>query len=80
MGLDAGTVEAKSPRTWGGYKNLMGYYSWGSNDLKFDKRAYNSLGFAPGGIAETAVSTSARTFADPKRPVNLSSPIWSRRE
>ena len=52
----------------GGHKDLMGYYSWGSNDLKFDKRAYNSLGFAPGGIAETAVSTSARTFADPKAP------------
>ena len=47
---------------------VLGYYSWGSNDLKFDKRAYNSLGFAPGGIAETAVSTSARTFADPKAP------------
>lgn len=52
----------------GDYKDLMGYYSWGSNDLKFDKRAYNSLGFAPGGIAETAVSTSGRTFADPKAP------------
>jgi uncharacterized protein (TIGR03790 family) len=52
----------------GDRKDLMGYYSWGSNDLKFDKRAYNSLGFAPGGIAETAVSTSARTFADPKMP------------
>jgi uncharacterized protein (TIGR03790 family) len=52
----------------GDYKDLMGYYSWGSNDLKFDKRAYHSLGFAPGGIAETAVSTSARTFADPKAP------------
>jgi len=49
----------------GDYENLMGYYSWGSNDLKFDKKAYYSLGFAPGGIAETAVSTSARTFADP---------------
>jgi len=49
----------------GDYKNLMGYYSWGSNDVKFDKKAYYSLGFAPGGIAETAVSTSARTFADP---------------
>jgi uncharacterized protein (TIGR03790 family) len=52
----------------GDYKDLMGYYSWGSNDLKFDKRAYNSLGFAPGAIAETAVSTSGRTFADPKAP------------
>ncbi len=52
----------------GDYKELMGYYSWGSNDVKFDKRAYHSLGFAPGGIAETAVPTSARTFADPKAP------------
>jgi uncharacterized protein (TIGR03790 family) len=52
----------------GDHKDLMGYYSWGSNDVKFDRRAYNSLGFAPGGIAETAVSTSARTFADPKAP------------
>ena len=50
----------------GGYKNLMGYFSWGSNDMKYDKRAYNSLHFAPGGIAETAVSTSGRTFDDPK--------------
>jgi uncharacterized protein (TIGR03790 family) len=50
----------------GGYKNLMGYFSWGSNDLKYDKHAYNSLGFVPGAIAETAVSTSARTFDDPK--------------
>jgi len=49
----------------GDYKDLMGYYSWGSNDVKFDKRAYYSLGFAPGGIAETVVSTSARTFANP---------------
>jgi len=52
----------------GSDKDLMGYYSWGSNDLKFDKKTYNSLGFAPGGIAETAVSTSGRTFADPKAP------------
>lgn len=52
----------------GDYKALMGYYSWGSNDIHWDRKAYNSLGFAPGGIAETAVSTSARTFADPKAP------------
>lgn len=52
----------------GNYKNLMGYYSWGSNDHHFDKAAYNSLGFAPGAIAETVVSTSGRTFTDPKAP------------
>ena len=46
----------------GGKTGLMGYCSWGSNDPKLDARAYFSLGFAPGAIAETAVSTIARTF------------------
>jgi uncharacterized protein (TIGR03790 family) len=41
---------------------LMGYCSWGSNDPKFKPEVYQSLRFAPGGVAETAVSTSARTF------------------
>ncbi len=41
---------------------LMGYCSWGSNDPKFVAENYASLRFAPGAIAETAVSTSARTF------------------
>jgi uncharacterized protein (TIGR03790 family) len=41
---------------------LMGYVSWGSNDNKFDPVAYKSLRFKPGAIAETYVSTSARTF------------------
>lgn len=42
--------------------DLMGYTSWGSNDPKFNADNYHKLRFAPGGIAETAVSTSARTF------------------
>ncbi|MCC6484793.1 MAG: TIGR03790 family protein [Armatimonadetes bacterium] len=46
----------------GGYKNLMGYYSWGSNDAHFNARSYHSNTFLPGAIAETIVSTSARTF------------------
>ena len=41
---------------------LMGYCSWGSNDSHFDPANYKKLRFADGGIAETAVSTSARTF------------------
>jgi uncharacterized protein (TIGR03790 family) len=41
---------------------LMGYCSWGSNDSHYDPTNYARLRFAPGGIAETAVSTSARTF------------------
>jgi uncharacterized protein (TIGR03790 family) len=42
--------------------NLRGYFSWGSNDAKYNQKAYESLTFAPGAIADTAVSTSARTF------------------
>lgn len=41
---------------------LMGYTSWGSNDGKFDLDTYRRLKFRPGAIAETFVSTSARTF------------------
>ena len=52
----------------GNIKNLMGYYSWGSNDLHFNRAAYNSLGFLPGAIAETVVSTGGRTFRNPNAP------------
>lgn len=41
---------------------LAGYYSWGSNDGSYDSTLYRSIRFLPGAIAETAVSTSARTF------------------
>ena len=46
----------------GDQKDLLGYFSWGSNDPKFTDKAYQSLRFAPGSIGDTAVSTSARTF------------------
>ena len=46
----------------GNKQGLMGYASWGSNDGKFSVDSYKSIKFAPGGIAETAVSTSGRTF------------------
>ncbi|HWP30596.1 MAG TPA: TIGR03790 family protein [Fimbriimonadales bacterium] len=46
-----------------GHRNgIMGYASWGSNDAKFSEQGYRSLRFHPGAIAETFVSTSARTF------------------
>lgn len=50
------------PEFLGKKGDLIGYASWGSNDGKFVKDNYLGLRFAPGGIAETAVSTSARTF------------------
>ncbi len=46
----------------GSKQGLMGYASWGSNDAKFATENYQSIRFAPGAIAETAVSTSGRTF------------------
>jgi uncharacterized protein (TIGR03790 family) len=51
-----------SPVFIGNRSNLLGYFSWGSNDQKFSADAYESLTFAPGSIGDTAVSTSARTF------------------
>ena len=46
----------------GGRSNLVGYFSWGSNDPFFNGSAYASLAFAAGSMADTAVSTSGRTF------------------
>jgi len=42
--------------------NLLGYFSWGSNDARYSSNAYQTLFFAPGSLSDTAVSTSARTF------------------
>ncbi len=46
----------------GDKQGLMGYASWGSNDAKYVAAHYQSIRFVPGAIAETAVSTSGRTF------------------
>ncbi len=46
----------------GNISNLNGYVSWGSNDTNYDSNSYNTLAFIAGAIAETAVSTGARTF------------------
>ena len=46
----------------GNRHDLLGYFSWGSNDAKYSADAYQSLTFAPGSLCDTAVSTSARTF------------------
>jgi uncharacterized protein (TIGR03790 family) len=57
-------VDADVTTTFAGHDqtNLLGYYSWGSNDDHFSPAAYHSLRFAPGAIGDTAVSTSARSF------------------
>jgi len=42
--------------------NLMGYWSWGSNDPHFDATLYKGNTYRAGAIAETIVSTSAHTM------------------
>ena len=49
----------------GGRTNLLGYWSWGSNDDHFSHAHYESLAFLPGAIGDTAVSTSALTMLPP---------------
>lgn len=44
--------------------SVLGYYSWGSNDPRNRARSYG-MGFVPGAVAATFVSTDARTFAEP---------------
>ena len=60
LGYD--TIQEDTEEFAGGKKDLMGYYSWGSNDAAFDRAKYKSNTFRPGAIAETAVSSSARTM------------------
>jgi uncharacterized protein (TIGR03790 family) len=44
--------------------NVLGYSSWGSNDPMASER-HLRLGFVPGAIGATFVSTDARTFQEP---------------
>lgn len=47
-------------------RDLAGYFTWAHNFHGFDKAEYRRTTFVPGAIAETVVSTSGRTFADPE--------------
>jgi uncharacterized protein (TIGR03790 family) len=44
--------------------DVLGYYSWGSNDPAIRRRSFN-LQFRPGAIAAMFVSTDGRTFREP---------------
>ena len=49
----------------GGRQDVMGYYSWGSNEPSYTFAAYLSNYFRPGSIADSYVSSSARSFTAP---------------
>jgi uncharacterized protein (TIGR03790 family) len=60
----------------GGRKDLLGYYSWGSNDPAIATRRLG-LGFVPGAIAASYVSTDGRTFKEP--PAEWTFGSWTER-
>jgi uncharacterized protein (TIGR03790 family) len=47
-----------------GVPQVIGYYSWGSNDVANAVRKFG-MGFVPGAIVGTFVSTDGRTFQEP---------------
>jgi uncharacterized protein (TIGR03790 family) len=55
-------------------KDVLGYYSWGSNDPAIRQRTFD-LEFRPGAIAGMFVSTDGRTFAEP--PASWSVGEWT---
>lgn len=46
-------------------QDVLGYISWGSNDANSEGESKTFFNWIPGAIAETAVSSSARTFEYP---------------
>ena len=63
-GLGSRVTLDSSPGVATGEKNLLGYYSWGPTYHGATSR-HLGLGFVPGAIAGSYVSTDARTFAEP---------------
>ena len=59
-----------------GQTNVLGYYSWGSNDPAITRR-HVGLGFVPGALAGMYVSTDGRTFTEP--PAEWTIGKWSDR-
>jgi uncharacterized protein (TIGR03790 family) len=64
QGLGDRVVLEQTSRLVESQKDVLGYYSWGSNDPALMSRA-PSVGFAPGALAALFVSTDARTFTEP---------------
>jgi uncharacterized protein (TIGR03790 family) len=59
-----------------GVKDVLGYYSWGSNDSAIRVRHFD-IGFLPGALAGMYVSTDGRTFTEPPAEWTIGS--WDNR-
>ncbi|HKY20069.1 MAG TPA: TIGR03790 family protein [Vicinamibacterales bacterium] len=74
QGFGDRVVLDSSSEVLSGKKQVLGYYSWGSNDTAIRKRKLG-LGFVPGSLAAAFVSTDGRTFTEP--PDSWSIGTWS---
>lgn len=62
---DDATFDSMITEFVGGRQNVMGYFSWGSNEYSYALALYTSNLFAKGSIADGYVSSSGRSFAYP---------------
>ena len=63
-GLGERVVHDTSPQGVRDIRDVLGYYSWGSNDPRNRVRSFG-MGFVPGALAATFVSSDGRTFKQP---------------
>jgi uncharacterized protein (TIGR03790 family) len=64
LGYQDRVVFENSSKVLTNEKNVLGYYSWGSNDPEIRVRHFG-FKFVPGALAGMFVSTDGRTFAEP---------------
>ena len=76
MGLGDRVVLEQTSAVVRDQKDLLAYYSWGSNDPAIRDRDLGNR-FVPGGIAGQFVSTDARTFTEP--PADWKLGTWEQR-
>jgi uncharacterized protein (TIGR03790 family) len=64
MGFQDRVIFENSGKVLAQEKNVLGYYSWGSNDPEIHVRHFG-FEFVPGALAGMFVSTDGRTFTEP---------------
>ena len=74
LGFSGRVVLETTEQVLSGENNVLGYYSWGSNDRAITRRRFG-FGYVPGAIAGTFVSSDGRTFREP--PASWTTGAWN---
>jgi uncharacterized protein (TIGR03790 family) len=72
MGFEDRVTLDSTEKALTGMSQVLGYYSWGSNDPALQMRHFD-LEFVPGALAGMFVSSDARTFSEPPPDWNVGS-------